>query len=160
MCAFTGGTIASIELHDNEGGATWYSGGDPRWILPFGYIGSSLIGGLLVFSGFNRTAVKCSALLLEIALLVLVWYGNWYARLIIGLFLLAIPGMWYLDDKKDVFYLTYFILFMGYVSVNVHCAGGSFGRNSRSLITGSKLISQYPRDCKAPCRRCTVCLTS
>lgn len=53
-------------------------GGIPQLTLPAGYLGSSFIGGLLVFAGFDALASKIAALILGVMLLaVLYWAKNW-----------------------------------------------------------------------------------
>ncbi len=44
----TGGRIAKIELSQLEGGACWSAGGIELLVLPAGYLGSMLFGGLIL----------------------------------------------------------------------------------------------------------------
>lgn len=50
--------IKSICIEPNEGGSTTMAGGINALVLPAGYLGSSLIGALLVFVGFDTNAVS------------------------------------------------------------------------------------------------------
>jgi hypothetical protein len=59
----TGARILSIEVEPDEGGLTRMKGGAACWTLPAGYLGSSFIGSLLVFAGFDTVASKSLALL-------------------------------------------------------------------------------------------------
>lgn len=54
MCLLTGGRMGSIEIQMNEAGATRFSGGWPCLILPAGYIGSTAMGAVLLFTGFGH----------------------------------------------------------------------------------------------------------
>jgi len=51
----TGGRIVKIELSQLEGGACWSAGGIELLVLPAGYLGSMLLGGLiLVFASRSK----------------------------------------------------------------------------------------------------------
>ncbi|GES86672.1 hypothetical protein GLOIN_2v1659360 [Rhizophagus clarus] len=51
----TGATIESVEIDPDEGGVTRMRGGFSCCTLPAGYLGSSLIGAILIFCGFDDT---------------------------------------------------------------------------------------------------------
>jgi uncharacterized membrane protein YcjF (UPF0283 family) len=85
----TGGHVKSISLDPREGGVTHMTGGISAFTLPAGYLGSSLIGALLIFCGFDIVASKVASLvlgwarrdwltivtvLLAVALLVACWF--------------------------------------------------------------------------------------
>ncbi|KNG49182.1 hypothetical protein TW65_04163 [Stemphylium lycopersici] len=60
----TGGRVESISLDPHEGGVTHMRGGKQIITLPAGYLGSSLIGALLTFCGFNIVASKVASIVL------------------------------------------------------------------------------------------------
>ncbi|SMR48849.1 unnamed protein product [Zymoseptoria tritici ST99CH_1E4] len=72
----TGGKVESIELNPNEGGVTHMRGGKQFFTLPAGYLGSSLIGGLLVFCGFNIVASKVASIVLGVCFLLTLWWAR------------------------------------------------------------------------------------
>lgn len=53
----TGGKVEEISLDPHEGGVTHMRGGKSAITLPAGYLGSSMIGALLVFCGFDEVSI-------------------------------------------------------------------------------------------------------
>ena len=72
----TGGRVKSITLSPNEGGATHHIGGADAIVLPAGYLGSSIIGALLTFCGFNIVASKVASIVLGVCFLLTLWWGK------------------------------------------------------------------------------------
>ncbi|KAJ1533577.1 hypothetical protein HK096_005091, partial [Nowakowskiella sp. JEL0078] len=60
-CWLSGGKVLAIDIDPNQGGKTTISGGSPVFTLCAGYLGSSLIGSLLVMCGFSFRASKFAA---------------------------------------------------------------------------------------------------
>ncbi|GAT23985.1 similar to An02g13130 [Aspergillus luchuensis] len=60
----TGGRVKSISLDPHEGGVTHMQGGMSAVTLPAGYLGSSIIGSLLIFAGFDIVASKVASIVL------------------------------------------------------------------------------------------------
>nr|XP_019045398.1 hypothetical protein I302_05787 [Kwoniella bestiolae CBS 10118]OCF24328.1 hypothetical protein I302_05787 [Kwoniella bestiolae CBS 10118] len=134
-----GGQVVSICIDPNDGGATHVMGlmrTTPRiprnpyamptfaqtfWspsaiaTLASGYIGSSIVGFLLVFSGFNIVASKACALVLHFGLLVPVLRADhWIAYAsIIGCEVLLI-GLWFSDHGNA---LRFYVLFVGVMNL-------------------------------------------
>lgn len=114
-CKLTGGKVESISLDPREGGVTHMRGGKGAITLPAGYLGSSLIGALLMFCGFNIVASKIASFVVGAAFLLIIWWGrrDW---LTIGTVLLSVGlmvGCWFIADAEA---LRYFILFIGVMS--------------------------------------------
>jgi Peptidase M50B-like len=65
----TGGTIIKITIDPTMGGATIVEGGIPFFILPAGYIGSSLFGGLFILAGWDTLVAKIMSFVLALGLL-------------------------------------------------------------------------------------------
>jgi hypothetical protein len=88
-CILTGGRVESISLDPREGGVTHMRGGKNAFTLPAGYLGSSLIGALLIFCGFDIVASKVASLVLAVCFLLTLWWArrDW---LTIGTVLLAV----------------------------------------------------------------------
>ncbi|KAK9703988.1 hypothetical protein K7432_010455 [Basidiobolus ranarum] len=110
----TGAKIISIQIDPEEGGVTHMRGGNQCCTLPAGYLGSSLIGALMVFAGFDITASKVVSVIIGICLLVtLFWAKNWLTRGITFLFIGLIALLWWFQNGAG---LRYFVLFMGVMS--------------------------------------------
>jgi preprotein translocase subunit SecG len=110
----TGAKIEAIEIEPNEGGVTRMRGGSQCCTLPAGYLGSSLIGALLIFCGFNILASKIAAIILGLCLFaVLYWARNWPARGITAFFIGLIVALWFINKSAG---LKYFVLFVGVMS--------------------------------------------
>ena len=113
MACVSGGKVKSITVDPNLGGLTTYVGNRRTQCLalPAGYLGSSLLGGILVFCGFNITASKGAAIMLILCLvLTMFWARNLLAIGICFFFAGIVALLWWLDGGK---YLKYFTLFLG-----------------------------------------------
>ncbi|KAK3684996.1 peptidase M50B-like-domain-containing protein [Podospora appendiculata] len=111
-CILTGGHVKSISLDPREGGVTHMQGGKSALTLPAGYLGSSLIGALLTFCGFNIVASKVASIVVGVCFLLTLWWGrrDW---LTIGTILAAVGliiGCWFIAHAEA---LRYIILFIG-----------------------------------------------
>lgn len=114
-CILTGGKVKSIELDPREGGVTHMLGGRNIVTLPAGYLGSSLIGALLTFCGFNIVASKVASIVVGVCFLLTLWWGrrDW---LTIGTILAAVGllvGCWFIAHAEA---LRFVILFIGVMS--------------------------------------------
>ncbi len=68
----TGGRIDHIEISSNLGGACWSSGGMRLVVLPAGYLGSMLFGGLILVGAARSRHDKLIAIAIGVATLALV----------------------------------------------------------------------------------------
>ncbi|KUI72792.1 hypothetical protein VM1G_08308 [Cytospora mali] len=114
-CKLTGGKVESISLDPREGGVTHMRGGKGAITLPAGYLGSSLVGALLIFCGFDIVASKVASFVVGACFLLIIWWGrrDW---LTIGTVLLCVGLMvacWFIAKAEA---LRYFILFIGVMS--------------------------------------------
>ncbi|KAK0670460.1 peptidase M50B-like-domain-containing protein [Cercophora samala] len=115
ICVLTGGKVKSISLDPREGGVTHMQGGRSGLTLPAGYLGSSLIGALLTFAGFNINASKIASIVIGVAFLLTIWWGrrDW---LTIGTVLAAVGllvGCWFIQRAEA---LRFVVLFIGVMS--------------------------------------------
>lgn len=111
----TGGKVESISLDPHEGGVTHMRGGKQAITLPAGYLGSSIIGALLVFCGFDIVASKVASIVLGVCFLLTLWWArkDW---LTIGTILAAVGllvGCWFIDHAEA---LRFVVLFIGVMS--------------------------------------------
>ncbi|KAL2071896.1 hypothetical protein VTL71DRAFT_13131 [Oculimacula yallundae] len=111
----TGGRVKSISLDPREGGVTHMYGGISAITLPAGYLGSSLIGALLIFCGFNIVASKVASIVLGVCFLLTLWWArkDW---LTIGTVLLAVGllvACWFIKHAEP---LRFVVLFIGVMS--------------------------------------------
>ncbi|KAM7197988.1 Peptidase M50B-like domain containing protein [Rhypophila sp. PSN 637] len=114
-CIITGGKVKSISLDPREGGVTHMLGGRNIITLPAGYLGSSLIGALLTFCGFNIVASKIASIAVGVCFLLTLWWGrrDW---LTIGTILASVGllvGCWFIAHAEA---LRFVILFIGVMS--------------------------------------------
>jgi hypothetical protein len=114
-CVLTGGHVKSISLDPREGGVTHMQGGRNALTLPAGYLGSSLIGALLTFAGFNINASKIASIVVGVCFLLTLWWGrrDW---LTIGTVLAAVGllvGCWFIAHAEA---LRFVVLFIGVMS--------------------------------------------
>ncbi|POS84060.1 hypothetical protein EPUL_004908, partial [Erysiphe pulchra] len=111
----TGGQVKSITLNPHEGGATRIVGGVGIFTLPAGYLGSSLIGAFLVFSGFDTTASKLASLVLALCFLLTLWWArkDWLTIVTILLAVGLLMACWFIDHARP---LRFVVLFIGVMS--------------------------------------------
>ena len=76
MGVLTCAKIESIQLDPDEGGATRMRGGIHLLTLPAGYLGSSLIGAILIACGFDERASKVASLVVAAFFLVMLWWAR------------------------------------------------------------------------------------
>ncbi|RKF77778.1 hypothetical protein GcC1_061012 [Golovinomyces cichoracearum] len=111
----TGGRVKSISLDPHEGGVTSMVGGIGIITLPAGYLGSSLIGSLLIFSGFNIVASKIASLILAVCFLFTLWWARKNLLTIITILLAVglLVGCWFTPHAEA---LRFVVLFLGVMS--------------------------------------------
>lgn len=113
MALLTGGRMRNITIQMDESGATRFSGGHICLILPAGYIGSTLMGALLLFMGFGYRTSRYGSLGIIVILLMTLWFaGNWFAlfsSILLGAMLL---GAFFYQDGA---YTRHYILFLGVI---------------------------------------------
>lgn len=111
----TGGHVKSITLDPHEGGATLMSGGINAVTLPAGYLGSSLIGALLIFCGFDIVASKVASIVLGVSFLLTLWWGrrDWLTILTILAAVGLMVGFWFIAHAEP---LRFLVLFIGVMS--------------------------------------------
>lgn len=68
--------IESIQLDPDEGGATRMRGGISFLTLPAGYLGSSLIGAILIACGFDERASKVASIVVGVFFLLMLWWAR------------------------------------------------------------------------------------
>lgn len=110
----TGARIESITLDPNEGGLTKMRGGIQACTLPAGYLGSSLIGALLIFAGFDTVASKVASIVLAVMLLITLWWArNWLTRGVVVIAIGIMVALWFIDHGSP---LRFYVLFNGVMS--------------------------------------------
>ncbi|KAI0007749.1 peptidase M50B-like-domain-containing protein [Xylariaceae sp. FL0662B] len=111
----TGGRVKSISLDPREGGVTHMVGGKSAVTLPAGYLGSSLIGALLIFCGFDIVASKIASLVLAVCFLLTLWWGkrDWLTIVTILLAVGLLVACWFIVHAEA---LRFVVLFIGVMS--------------------------------------------
>jgi len=109
----TGGRVKSISLDPNEGGVTHMLGGKQAITLPAGYLGSSLVGALLIFCGFNVVASKVASIVLGVCFLVTLWWArkDWLTYLTIGLAVGLLVACWFIAHAQALRFVVVCITF-------------------------------------------------
>ncbi|KAH0543867.1 hypothetical protein FGG08_001906 [Glutinoglossum americanum] len=115
MARCTGGKVESISLDPHEGGVTHMRGGIGALTLPAGYLGSSLIGALLIFCGFNIVASKVASVVLGVCFLLTLWWArrDWLTILTVLLAVGLLVACWFIKHAEP---LRYVVLFIGVMS--------------------------------------------
>lgn len=72
--------------------------------LPAGYLGSSLIGALLIFCGFNIVASKIASLVLGVCFLLTLWWArkDWLTIVTISLSVGLLVACWFIDHAEPL----------------------------------------------------------
>ncbi|KAK8064499.1 hypothetical protein PG994_007137, partial [Apiospora phragmitis] len=111
----TGGHVKSISLDPREGGVTHMVGGKSAITLPAGYLGSSLIGALLIFCGFDIVASKIASMVLAVCFLLTLWWGkrDWLTVLTVLLAVGLLVACWFIVHAEP---LRFVVLFIGVMS--------------------------------------------
>lgn len=98
----TGGRVQGISLDPHEGGVTHIVGGKAAITLPAGYLGSSLIGALLIFCGFNIVASKVMSFVLGVCFLLTLWWArkDWLTILTILTAVGLLVAFWFIAHAE------------------------------------------------------------
>ncbi|PSN65011.1 hypothetical protein BS50DRAFT_575124 [Corynespora cassiicola Philippines] len=115
MAVLTGGKVESISLDPHEGGVTHMRGGKQMFTLPAGYLGSSLVGALLTFCGFNIVASKVASIVLAVCFLLTLWWArkDWLTIITILLAVGLLIACWFIKHAQA---LRFVVLFIGVMS--------------------------------------------
>lgn len=111
----TGGKVESISLDPREGGVTQMRGGISAITLPAGYLGSSLIGALLIFCGFDIVASKIASIALGVCFLLTLWWArkDWLTIITVLLSVGLLVACWFIKHAEP---LRFVVLFIGVMS--------------------------------------------
>lgn len=90
--------MKSISLDPHEGGVTHMQGGMSAVTLPAGYLGSSIIGSLLIFAGFDIVASKVASIVLGVCFLLTLWWArrDWLTIITILLAVGLLVACWFI----------------------------------------------------------------
>ncbi|KAI1324780.1 peptidase M50B-like-domain-containing protein [Xylariaceae sp. FL0255] len=115
MAVLTGGHVKSITLDPREGGVTHMVGGRSALTLPAGYLGSSLIGALLIFTAFDIVASKIASIVLGVCFLLTLWWGkrDWLTIVTVLLAVGLLVASWFIVHAEA---LRFVVLFIGVMS--------------------------------------------
>jgi hypothetical protein len=104
----TGGHVESISLDPHEGGVTNMRGGISAITLPAGYLGSSLIGALLIFCGFDIVASKVASIVLGVCFLLTLWWArkDWLTIITILLAVGLLVAFWFIKHAEPLRFLV------------------------------------------------------
>lgn len=79
-------------------------GGIDALTLPAGYLGSSLIGALLIMCGFDTTASKVASIVLGVAFLLTIWWArrDWLTILVVLGAVALIVAFWFIAHAEPL----------------------------------------------------------
>jgi Peptidase M50B-like len=108
MACCTGGRVKSISLDPREGGVTHMQGGISAITLPAGYLGSSFIGALLIFCGFDIVASKVASIVLGVCFLLILWWArkDWLTIFTIVLAVGLLVACWFIAHAEPLKYVV------------------------------------------------------
>ena len=111
----TGGKVESISLDPHEGGVTHMRGGISAVTLPAGYLGSSIIGALLIFAGFDIVASKVASIVLGVCFLLTLWWArrDWLTIITILLAVGLLVACWFIAHGEALKWVV--------VSTSLYC---------------------------------------
>lgn len=111
MAWFTGGRMDSIEIKMDESGATRFHGGFICAILPAGYIGSTLLGALLLFMAFGRRTARATSVgVMLILSITFIWASGWFTYVASAALLALLAGaVWFQEGA----YTRHFLIVLG-----------------------------------------------
>jgi len=111
----TGGTILKVTIDPSLGGATIVQGGNPTITLASGYIGSTLMGGLLILAGWDVLIAKVMSFVLGVGFLTpLVLVRDKLTILLTLIYEALLIGFWFIDHAQA---LRWCCLFMGVMNI-------------------------------------------
>jgi hypothetical protein len=104
----TGGRVKSITLDPHEGGVTQMQGGIGAITLPAGYLGSSLIGALLIFCGFDIVASKVCSIVLGVCFLLTLWWArrDWLTVITVLLAVGLLVAGWFIAHGEPLRFIV------------------------------------------------------
>jgi hypothetical protein len=111
----TGGSVENVQINPDGSGFTRTAGGSRAIILMGGYLGSALLGNLLLFIGARaKTFVNIFSILLAVAMLTtsIIWYNSMFTSITLMLF----AGIIILVTLKTRFARD-ILLFLGLTSI-------------------------------------------
>lgn len=109
----TGGKVKSISLDPHEGGVTVMQGGMSAITLPAGYLGSSIIGALLIFAGFNIVASKVASIILGVCFLLTLWWArrDWLTIVTVLLAVGLLVACWFIVHGEALRWVVVCLIF-------------------------------------------------
>jgi hypothetical protein len=83
-------------------------GGKQFITLPAGYLGSSLIGALLTFCGFNIVASKVASIVLGVCFLLTLWWArkDWLTIVTILLSVGLLVAFWFIEHGEALRFMV------------------------------------------------------
>ena len=140
--------MKSISLDPREGGVTHMQGGISAITLPAGYLGSSLIGALLIMCGFDIVASKVASIVLGVCFLLTLWWArkDW---LTIGTIIAAIGlliACWFIKHSEPLRFVVVSIISWSYLHTSNKFYSSSSASCLHSTASGtSAMTSSFER---------------
>lgn len=114
MAILTGGTVLGISVSVDEGGLTRFVGGSRCLVLPAGYIGSSIVGSILLLLGFTVKLSKFASIAVDVVLFIVFFFADsMFTRFLVIFQLTLLIFVYFYQDGR---FCQYFVLLMGVVA--------------------------------------------
>lgn len=118
----TCGKVKKIEVYNNEGGVTHFSGGCRAIIIPAGYVGGAFWGGCFVALSGHRIGATVAAAIISASLIVSLWYNpnKTVVYISIGFSILTILAIiidWFVIDPFLQYVVLFYGVFFGYYAI-------------------------------------------
>jgi len=111
----TGGSILSICIDPNLGGACEIEGGHPPTILAAGYLGSIIFGSALLLGGWNLLMAKILSFFIAFGLVMpLILVRDKITIILIAIYEILLIGFWFIDHGSP---LRWYCLFLGVMNI-------------------------------------------
>ena len=121
-CWLTCGTVKKIQVETNEGGVTKYVGGNRCLIIPAGYLGGALCGGLFVACSGDRIGSTVVAALFVLSMLISLCFAPNMTMVLLTLAFIILTSVciwleWWVFSPLLPFVTLYYGVFIGSFSV-------------------------------------------
>src|SRR5215469_5653725 len=137
----TGGRVESISLDPHEGGVTHMRGGISAITLPAGYLGSSLIGALLIFCGFDIVASKIASIVLGVCFLLTLWWArrDWLTIITVLLAVGLLVACWFIKHAEPLRFVVVSVPVLSQISETPTNAADRIAFYWRHVVTLQRL---------------------
>jgi hypothetical protein len=131
-------------------------GGISAVTLPSGYLGSSLIGALLIFCGFDIVASKVASIVLGVCFLLTLWWArrDWLTISTVLLAVGLLVACWFIKHAEPLRFVVLFIGVMSALYSVWDIVGSLLSCANFRMLTLELVRRSYPSKSKRIRRQC------